>query len=140
MTEEVRSACPPGVELRTANGDPCNCNKDSGVLNCGVGSTLYGQPDDGAQVKSQESLTRKNVLSRSILYSPSARGALLLHSHGHFSPRTFAPPFVRARTQECGRVVNDVYIPSNVTTPEIQLMLGCHGKPDKCGPACGAAC
>ena len=49
MTNELTQACPPGVELQTAGGKPCNCSNESHALNCGKGSMLYGRPDDGKQ-------------------------------------------------------------------------------------------
>lgn len=58
MTQEVKGACPPGVELRSVDAtgnvmsphhSPCNCSDSSDVLNCGGGTTLYGRPDNGKQ-------------------------------------------------------------------------------------------
>ena len=52
MTEAVYDACPPGIELRTAKGEQCNCPSGAPLLNCGANSTLYGRPDHGTQVMS----------------------------------------------------------------------------------------
>jgi hypothetical protein len=49
MTEELTGACPPGVELQTGAGKPCDCSDEGHVLNCGQGSLLYDRPDDGDQ-------------------------------------------------------------------------------------------
>ena len=52
MTEAVYDACPPGIELRTAKGEQCNCPSGAPLLNCGANSTLYERPDHGTQVMS----------------------------------------------------------------------------------------
>jgi hypothetical protein len=58
MTQEVKGACPPGIELRIVDAtgnvmspqhSPCKCSDESDVLNCGGGTTLYGRPDTGKQ-------------------------------------------------------------------------------------------
>ena len=55
MTKEQTEACLSGTELRTAEGNPCNCSNKAHALNCGEGSMLYGRPDDGKQTCRNES-------------------------------------------------------------------------------------
>ena len=53
MTQRVESACPSGVEVRALGErsyDPCECDNESDVLNCGMESYLYGRPNHGSQV------------------------------------------------------------------------------------------
>jgi hypothetical protein len=50
MSEAVTDACPKGVEVRSLREhsyDPCECDNDSHVLNCGKETFLYGRPDNG---------------------------------------------------------------------------------------------
>ena len=49
MTKPLVDACPPDVEMRTAEGEPCPCSNKGHTLNCGKGSKLYGRPDEGNQ-------------------------------------------------------------------------------------------